>query len=302
MMKKILFILAVTACMIPFAGCNKSGGNGTTKTEDSLSVVLGQMMSQQNKMQQEQMQAQLNLNIDSEEYLKGYERALMGDTTATNMSYNQGYSDAATMLIQLKAVEDNEGIRINRAMFFKEFKKLFSSKEPFDQMKGMAMQQKFQALLEQAGKEAQKKIATDGEKFLKEELAKGDYKQTKSGIAYKVVKEGKGAKFKMGDNVMVKYEGTHVNGRVFDGNLKEKEPTLFPIDETQLIKGFVEVMQMMSPGSKMHVIIPAKMAYGEKGNGKIKPNETLVFDIETIRLATAEDEKKIQEQQPQLAY
>ena len=87
---------------------------------------------------------------------------------------------------------------------------------------------------------------------------------------------------------MLKYKGMHIDGSVFDQSYKA---VMFPVDETQLIKGFVDMLTNMKPGMKVTCIIPGKLAYGDRGNQNIAPNETLVFEIETGNLATAADKK-----------
>ena len=106
-------------------------------------------------------------------------------------------------------------------------------------------------------------------------------KTTKSGLQYKVIKEGTGAVPKATDTVKTHYTGTLVNGDKFDSSVDRGEPAVFGV--TQVIPGWTEALQMMKVGSKWQLAIPAALAYGEQGpGGKIGPNCTLLFDVELL--------------------
>ncbi len=92
---------------------------------------------------------------------------------------------------------------------------------------------------------------------------------------------------------MVKYRGTHVNGEEFD-----KSPDAVAFDLRQVVPGFAEIIKLMKPGAKVTAVLPYNLAYGEEGSRNpmsgemiIKPFETLVFEIETVGLAPAENDK-----------
>jgi FKBP-type peptidyl-prolyl cis-trans isomerase FklB len=132
-----------------------------------------------------------------------------------------------------------------------------------------------------ASKEAAAKNAAAGEKFLSENKAKEGVKSTPSGLQYKVLREGSGASPKETDTVVTQYRGTLINGTEFDSSYKRNEPTTFPVN--RVIKGWTEALQMMKPGAKYQLFIPANLAYGERGAGQdIGPNETLIFEIELL--------------------
>lgn len=152
----------------------------------------------------------------------------------------------------------------------------------------MNLQMTLQSLMGKVQAQAAKKKADEGVKYYQDAEKSGNYKKTAQGVLYKVEKPGKGVNFKKGDEVMLKYKGMHIDGSVFDQSYKA---VMFPVDETQLIKGFVDMLTNMKPGMKVTCIIPGKLAYGDRGNQNIAPNETLVFEIETGNLATAADKK-----------
>lgn len=152
-----------------------------------------------------------------------------------------------------------------------------------------AIMQEFGALKRKEFEEQRQKLAkaalAEGEAFLtKNKQAKGVV-TTKSGLQYQVVKEGKGASPKASDEVTVHYRGVFVDGREFDssyGKDGKGEPVSFPVNG--VIPGWTEALQLMSPGAKYKLFIPASLAYGEEGNEAIPPNSVLVFDVEMLKV------------------
>ena len=127
-----------------------------------------------------------------------------------------------------------------------------------------------------------------GKAYAEEQMKQDpELKKTASGLVYKLINEGQGELFKEDDTVMVIYEGRHTDGTVFDSS--KGQPVAFPL--SAVVKGFREMLLMMRPGAKALVIIPGNLAYGPQGSQNpytgemtIKPNETLVFDMEAVGL------------------
>ncbi len=119
-----------------------------------------------------------------------------------------------------------------------------------------------------------------GKKFLEENGKRKGVITTKSGLQYEVLKEGNGVHPTTSDKVKVHYHGTFIDGKVFDSSVERGEPITFGV--TQVIKGWTEALLLMSPGAKYKLYIPYNLAYGERGQGAIKPYDTLVFEVELI--------------------
>lgn len=122
-----------------------------------------------------------------------------------------------------------------------------------------------------------------GEKFLAENAKKEGVVTLPSGLQYKVMTEGNGKKPSATDRVRCHYEGTLIDGTIFDSSIKRGEPAVFGVN--QVIKGWVEALQLMQEGAKWRLFIPYDMAYGEHGAGEmIPPYSALVFDVELIKV------------------
>ena len=142
-----------------------------------------------------------------------------------------------------------------------------------------AKQQAKQA--QQASKAVEEKAK--GQKFLEENKKDPNVKVTASGLQYKVLTEGKGNKPSATSKVTVKYTGKLIDGTVFDSTDKNNggEPISFGLN--QVIRGWTEGLQLMSPGSKYIFYIPSDLAYGDQGAGGLIPGgATLIFEIELI--------------------
>ncbi len=122
------------------------------------------------------------------------------------------------------------------------------------------------------------------EKFLMDNKAKEGVKTLASGLQYKVLKEGTGKTPKASDTVVTHYRGTLLDGKEFDSSYKRNEPAEFPVGG--VIKGWTEALQLMKEGDKWMLFIPPNLAYGARGTpgGPIGPNETLIFEIELLKV------------------
>src|SRR5690554_1493259 len=121
----------------------------------------------------------------------------------------------------------------------------------------------------------------EGKAFLEENSKKESVTTLPSGLQYEVISEGSGEKPKATDSVKCHYHGTLLDGTVFDSSVQRGQPAVFGVN--QVIKGWVEALQLMSVGSKWRLFIPSDLAYGSQGAGNtIEPNSTLIFEVELL--------------------
>lgn len=143
--------------------------------------------------------------------------------------------------------------------------------------------QEQEAKQQAAAAEAGKAAKAAGEAFLTENAKKDGVVTLPSGLQYQVLKEGNGKKPSATDQVVCHYEGTLIDGTVFDSSYKRNEPATFGLN--QVIAGWTEGVQLMSEGAKYRFFIPYNLAYGERGAGaQIPPFAALVFDVELIQV------------------
>jgi FKBP-type peptidyl-prolyl cis-trans isomerase FklB len=159
------------------------------------------------------------------------------------------------------------------AMGEEEFRKVLTD---FQQQ----MRAKMAAAVQQAAEDNKKK----GAAFLAENKKQKGVVTLPSGLQYKVIKEGKGAKPKATDTVSVNYRGTLIDGSEFDNSAKHGGAVEFPVD--QVIKGWTEALQLMPVGSKWQLFVPSDIAYGAQPgpSPQIGPNSTLIFDVELLEI------------------
>jgi FKBP-type peptidyl-prolyl cis-trans isomerase len=122
-----------------------------------------------------------------------------------------------------------------------------------------------------------------GDSFLQKNKTEPGVMVTASGLQYKVVKMGTGPKPAETDQVKVHYTGTLLNGTKFDSSVDKGQPAQFAVN--QVIKGWVEGLQLMPVGSKFILYIPENLAYGANGaGGVIPPFAVLIFEVELLEI------------------
>ena len=143
--------------------------------------------------------------------------------------------------------------------------------------------QEQEAKQQAAAAEAGKVAKAAGEAFLAENGKKDGVVTLPSGLQYQVLKEGDGKKPSATDQVVCHYEGTLIDGTVFDSSYQRNQPATFGLN--QVIAGWTEGVQLMQEGAKYRFFIPYNLAYGERGAGaQIPPFAALVFDVELIEV------------------
>ena len=127
-------------------------------------------------------------------------------------------------------------------------------------------------------------VIIEGENYLSVNSKKKGVITTTSGLQYEIIKQGNGPKPSLTDQVEIHYTGSFINGTVFDSSVERGETLTIGVDE--VIRGWTEVLQLMSIGSKWKIFVPYKIAYGEIGTkgGPIGPYSTLIFEIELLNI------------------
>lgn len=284
-MKKLLLI-AVVAAVTLVAGCSNSkkadvdDENVAVKTTgDSISMYLGTLYGAQ-------MVQMADSTLNKTEFIDGMKTALntasMDSLQKMGMALSQ-QAQAATgaekdklqsrlggmgmaaqyMLPAIEGMKAQFKIELNKAVLLKYFKEAMTADKPVDT-------------------KAAEENAKAGAAYIEKEMkADKSLKKTASGLVYKVIKKGVGAKPTKDQTAMVKYEGRHIDGSVFDDGQGQVQE--FPV--SRVVPGFSEGLMLMSPGAKYRFYIPGDLGYGERGTGAggpIGPNETLVFDVELV--------------------
>jgi len=128
-----------------------------------------------------------------------------------------------------------------------------------------------------------------GQKYLDENAAKEGVQTTASGLQYKISKRGTSSLHpKKTDTVKVHYAGTTIDGKEFDSSYTRGTPAEFGV--SQVIAGWTEGLQLMSPGDEFMFYIPGDLAYGARGSPpKIGPNAVLIFKVELISIVGKAD-------------
>jgi len=158
------------------------------------------------------------------------------------------------------------------------------SQVPADEMVALltALQQKVRQ--EQA--EAFQKLAEENQKkseeFLSANLSKNGIVALPSGIQYRVIEEGEGARPGMDSSVKVHYRGSKTDGLEFDSSFARGVPEEFQV--SSVLRGWQEVLPLMKTGSTWQIFVPPEMAFGARGNPPVGPNEVLIFDLKLVEI------------------
>ena len=123
-----------------------------------------------------------------------------------------------------------------------------------------------------------------GKKFLEENKQRSGVVTLPSGLQYEVINEGTPGRYATAaDQVQCHYEGTLIDGTLFDSSIKRGQPATFGV--SQVIPGWVEALQLMPEGAKWKLYIPSDLAYGAQGAGEmIPPYSTLIFEVELQKI------------------
>ncbi|MDP4278510.1 MAG: FKBP-type peptidyl-prolyl cis-trans isomerase [Bacteroidota bacterium] len=193
-----------------------------------------------------------------------------------SLSYAYGVGMGFSMNQNLKEFPAD----LNIDLFLKVFEKALKGDTANLAIKPNEAYMVFQRCLAVAQADAAKKNKEKGTEFLKKNGKKAGVVTTASGLQYEILKQGNGPKPSDTSIVRVNYNGTLIDGTVFDSSIQRGTPAQFPLN--QVIKGWSEGIKLMSVGSKYKFWIPADLAYGEQGGGKIKPGSMLIFEVDLL--------------------
>jgi len=103
-----------------------------------------------------------------------------------------------------------------------------------------------------------------------------------SGVQYRIIEEGEGARPGLDSKVTVHYRGSKLDGREFDSSFARGTPEEFTVNA--VLKGWQEVLPLMKVGSTWQVFVPPELAFGARGNPPVGPNEALMFDLKLVEI------------------
>jgi FKBP-type peptidyl-prolyl cis-trans isomerase len=258
-------IFAVTLIM---ASCSKVPYTGKANMEtqlDSLSYALGFYEASEWKKKFEQTPFD---TIDYKKIALGFKDSKVVDSY---LDFRKGQFDTIDVEMFKKgffnevAYEKSYFTEMTADVYIRKiFQQVKDSKDSLNQIKAQENLEK-------------------GEAFLEENAKKEDIIVLESGLQYQILKEGTGKSPSPSDQVKCIYQGTLIDGTVFDSTIEKGDTATFPVN--RVIKGWQLILPMMEEGAKWKVFVPSNLAYGNSAKGKIiGPNETLIFDMELIEV------------------
>ena len=289
-MKKLSIVALGAALIMNVCSCDSYKSAKLEQAADSLSYGIGVMQGSR-LAEAKAMGVYPDLNdLDIKMYLKGINEAARAGKEQS--SYYKGLNDGAQMRESFKQMSEQFGLDLNFEAFVVAYNQVLMGDTTLSIEKG-----KVNTICDSivaAAREAKEKAELDsiantpeaianleaGMAFLAAREQEEGVQKTASGLLYKVIKEGNGKTFKASDRVELNYVGKFINDTIFDQGKNVK------FVASQMVPGFGEGLQLMSPGAKYILYIPADLAYGVRGRGTDMPsNSTLVFEVETFGLA-----------------
>lgn len=286
-MKKFAVWAVSAITTLAVASCGHSTPKADLENEiDSLSYAMGMANTNGLEMFLEQRYGLDSTNVD--DFIKGLNEGVTAGDDKSKAAYYAG--------IQIGQQVANQMIKgINQELFGEDSTKTISLKNFMAGFisgytgKGAIMTQDNALMIAQTKMEAIKAKNLEaqfaenkaaGERFLASNKNEEGVITLPSGLQYKVLTQGTGAVPADTSKVSVHYEGTLLDGTVFDSSYERKQPATFMAN--QVIKGWTEILQIMPVGSTYEVYIPQQLAYGAQNTGKIKPFSCLKFKIELL--------------------
>lgn len=198
-------------------------------------------------------------------------------------SYAIGVQSATLLNDNIKRSADL-GVNINKDELIKGFIAGLSENADMTYDESLVFLQELDKVVQEKEKgilsEMAKENKSAGEEFMASQAKLMNVKTTMSGLQYKVIKEGTGAKPNASSEVTVHYKGFLIDGNEFDSSYKRGQPATFRLDG--VIKGWTEGLQLMKVGGMYEFTIPSSLGYGDTGNPNVPPGATMVFVVELL--------------------
>lgn len=288
-MKKIHLLAAMAVAAATFTACGNSTPKAQLKTDvDSMSYAIGLVQSQY--VRQAIQQGQVIDTTYMSEFIKGINEGVNAGDNKKKAAYIMGLQIGQQLSTQLVK-------GINHEVYGDDSTKTISLKNLLagfitgvNGKKGLMTSNQAQTVAQTKMEAIKTKTMSKeygpnkaaGEKFLAANAKKPGVVTLKSGVQYKVIKEGKGAIPTDTSTVQVQYEGRTIDGKVFDSSYKSGHAVT--MQANQVIPGFSEALTHMPEGSVWEVYIPQQLAYKERQAGQIKPFSALIFKIELVKV------------------
>lgn len=145
-----------------------------------------------------------------------------------------------------------------------------------------ALQEKVRAEQVEQFRALSEKNQVDSEAFLEANKSKTGIVALPSGVQYRIIEEGDGARPGLESKVSVHYRGSKLDGREFDSSFARGTPEEFTVNA--VLKGWQEVLPLMKAGSTWQIFVPPELAFGARGNPPVGPNEALMFDLKLVEI------------------
>ena len=289
-MKKFFVFALGAAFMMNVCSCGNHSAARLDNAADTLSYGVGVMQGSR-LAEAKAMGVYPDLNeLDINQYLKGIREAAKSNEEQN--SYYKGLNDGVQMKKSFEQMSDQFGLELDFNTFLAAYAQVLRGDTTLtidkknvnaicDSIVAAAREAKEQAELDSIANTPEAIANLEaGMAFLAAKEQEEGVQKTASGLLYKVVKEGNGKTFKPYERVELNYVGKFINDTIFDQGNNVK------FVASQMVPGFGEGLQLMSPGAKYILYIPSDLAYGVRGRGADMPsNSTLVFEVETIGLA-----------------
>ncbi|MBO6077397.1 MAG: FKBP-type peptidyl-prolyl cis-trans isomerase [Bacteroidaceae bacterium] len=282
-MKKLNVLMAGMA-VAALVSC--TGGAGTGKVtmndvKDTISYSIG--MGRAVRVYRDQLPYDIVDSVTMKSFIKGFLEAAKDPEDKAGLAYALGYEIGSQEMSQAfvglsEQLFGTDGGTFNKSNYISGF--CDGLMENWKYMSFEEADETSNRLYEVLTQQQYDKVRDENAAYLEKKAKEDDVFKTESGLLYQVVKLGDGGpKPTETSDVEVRYRGELIDGTMFD---ESKEPVTLNL--SRVIPGWTEGLQLMSVGDKYKFFIPYDLAYGERGQGSIKPFATLIFDVELVNI------------------